>query len=63
VQFPAPPANLAAPCPPLALPPTPLLDPERAVWEADMIAKYGDCGARHVNTIEAWKRAANRSNQ
>ena len=33
----------------------PLVDPERALWEADMIGKYGDCGARHINTIGAWK--------
>lgn len=55
--MPPPPANLAAKCPKLPDPPVPLVDPERALWEADMIGKYGDCGARHVKIIDAWKKA------
>lgn len=51
-------ANLAAPCPPLPLPPEPLTDPDRGFWEADMIAKYGDCAARHRATVDAWPKHA-----
>ncbi|MFC0684918.1 hypothetical protein, partial [Novosphingobium clariflavum] len=46
-------ANLRQPCPPLPKPPTPLTDPERAVWENTMIAMYGDCAARHLRSVEA----------
>lgn len=50
-------ANLAQPCPPLPLPPDPLLDPERAMWEAATIALYGDCADRHQATVKAWPSA------
>lgn len=56
--MPLPPANLANNCPPLPVPPKPLTDPERAIWELEMIAKYGDCAMRHRMTIDAWRDAA-----
>jgi hypothetical protein len=31
-----------------------LIDPERALWEADIIAKYTDCSVKHRLTIKAW---------
>jgi hypothetical protein len=55
--MPQPPANLASNCPPLPNPPSVLTDPERAIWEIDIIAKYGDCALRHRRTIEAWEEA------
>lgn len=48
-----PPPNLARSCP--ALPEPARLDPERLIWELDLIAKYQDCATRHRLTIEAWK--------
>jgi hypothetical protein len=48
------PANLAAECPPLALPPNPLVDPARLEWEAGGIIQYEDCRARHRETVAAW---------
>lgn len=48
-------ANLAARCP--DLPPMPQNDPERADWEALVIGMYGDCGARHWWTVDAWRKA------
>jgi len=35
-----------------------LIDPERALWEADIIAKYADCSLKHRLTIKAWGDAA-----
>lgn len=55
--MPEPPANLAAPCPPLAAPPNPLIDPDRAIWESDLIAKYADCGTRHRLAVDAWRKS------
>jgi hypothetical protein len=55
--MPQPPVNLASNCPLLPSPPALLIDPDRAVWEADLIAKYTDCSVRHRLTVEAWKRA------
>jgi hypothetical protein len=55
--MPLPPANLAAKCPTLQNPPTYLIDPERALWEADIIAKYTDCSVKHRLTVKAWKDA------
>ena len=49
-------ANLAQPCPPLPPRPNPLTDPERLAWENRIIAQYGDCGLRHVLTVEAWPK-------
>lgn len=34
-----------------------LIDPERALWEADIIAKYTDCSGKHRLTIKAWTDA------
>lgn len=56
--MPLPPANLASPCQTLQTPPTVLIDPERALWEADIIAKYADCSLKHRLTIKAWGDAA-----
>ena len=55
--MPLPPANLAAKCPTLNNPPAVLVDPERALWEADIIAKYTDCGVKHRLTVQAWEEA------
>ena len=52
--MPLPPANLAAKCPTLQNPPMTLVDPERALWEADIIAKYTDCNVKHRLTVKAW---------
>lgn len=57
--MPLPPANLAAKCPTLQDPPVVLIDPERALWEADIIAKYTDCSTKHRLTIKAWEDAVN----
>lgn len=46
-------ANLSQPCPPLPDPPVVLIDPDRAVWEAELIAFYGDCAARHFRAVAA----------
>ena len=56
--MPLPPANLAANCPALQNPPAVLIDPERALWEAGIIAKYTDCSAKHRLTVKAWRDAA-----
>lgn len=56
-QMPPPPANLAQNCPPLRKPPAVLIDPDRAEWEAEIIASYGDCAARHRLTVGAWQKA------
>jgi hypothetical protein len=58
VPMPLPPANLASNCPPLPNPPSTLTDPERAIWEVEIIAKYGDCALRHKMTVDAWTQAA-----
>jgi hypothetical protein len=52
--MPLPPANLAAKCPTLQNPPMVMIDPERALWEADIIAKYTDCSVKHRLTVKAW---------
>ena len=57
VPMPPPPANLAQSCPQIPGPPRPLVDPDRAAWEADVIAIYADCAARHWWTVDAWKNA------
>lgn len=51
-------ANLAADCPQLPPPPSPLLDPERSLWEEILIATYGECAGRHKRTVQAWPRPA-----
>ena len=55
--MPLPPANLASKCPTLQDPPTVMIDPERALWEADIIAKYTDCSSKHRLTVKAWSDA------
>ena len=47
-------ANLQQKCPPPPKRPTPFVDPERLAWENRIIAQYGDCGLRHILTVEAW---------
>lgn len=49
-------ANLAQRCPDLPLPPQPLIDPERSVWESVIIWLYGDCAGRHRSTVGAWPK-------
>jgi hypothetical protein len=55
--MPRPPANLASKCQTLQSPPLTLLDPERALWEGDIIAKYADCSLKHRLTVKAWEDA------
>lgn len=55
--LPAPPANLAYPCKNLNDPPVPLEDPERVLWEKELIEVFGDCKTKHRLTIEAWQEA------
>lgn len=55
--MPLPPANLASDCQELPKPPELLTDPERAIWELEIIAKYGNCALRHRLTVEAWSKA------
>ena len=52
--MPLPPANLAGQCPTLQNPPMVMIDPERALWEADILAKYADCSVKHRLTVKAW---------
>lgn len=54
------PANLASNCPNLPSVPNPLSDPERAIWEVEIVAKYGDCALRHRLVVEAWTKALNK---
>lgn len=51
-------ANLAQRCPDLPLPPDPLLDPARALWEEALASAYGDCADRHIRTVQAWPKEA-----
>jgi hypothetical protein len=55
--MPLPPANLASKCPTLNNPPAVLIDPDRGLWEADIIAKYTDCSVKHRLTVQAWEEA------
>ena len=57
VQMPPPPVNLSSPCAALSSPPSPMLDPDRLIWEVEIVSAYGDCAARHRLSIEAWKAA------
>ena len=34
-----------------------MIDPERALWEADILAKYADCSVKHRLTVKAWEDA------
>ena len=58
-QMPPPPANLASDCPSLNDGPDPLIDPERALWESHLIARYMECSVKHRLTVEAWLAAVN----
>jgi hypothetical protein len=40
------PGNLSAPCPILPFPPEPLIDPDRATWEATILSIYAECAAK-----------------
>lgn len=53
-RTPPPQANLFQRCPDLPPPPTPLLGQARDQWEADLIALYGDCAARHLGLARSW---------
>jgi hypothetical protein len=55
--MPPPPADLAQECSKLPKLPKPLIDPARLEYEADLIALYGICAARHFQSIKAWKDA------
>lgn len=58
VPMPPPPANLASPCPTIAeIPP---LDPERALWEGDLLHSYAECASKHLATVQAWRDAADK---
>ena len=48
------PANLSAPC--VAIPPLPepFVGAARDEWEAALILLYGECAARHRETVRAW---------
>ena len=61
MPMPQPPANLASNCPVLPAPPSILTDPDRATWEVDLIAKYGDCALKHRLTVKAWEEAVKTS--
>lgn len=61
MPMPLPPANLASNCPQVSPPPTTLLDPERIIWEVELLAKYGDCAMKHRLTVEAWQEAVKKS--
>ena len=55
VPMPPPPANLASPCPQIA--PMPPIDPDRAVWEGDVLFSYAECAGKHLATVRAWNEA------
>lgn len=55
--MPLPPANLASNCAELDPLPVPFFDPDRAIWEATLLAKYADCSAKHRLTVGAWRDA------
>ena len=57
--MPPPPADLAQKCSELPKLPDPFLDPERLEYEAELVAMYGECAARHYKAIEAWRNASN----
>lgn len=59
MPMPLPPANLAKSCPLVPMPPKPLVDPERLMWEIDVMTKYTDCAIKHDQLVEAWTNAVN----
>lgn len=54
---PPPPVNLATDCAKLPDVPAPLIDPDRALWESEIIALYAECSVKHRLTVEAWLEA------
>ena len=61
--MPPPPANLESNCSVLPDVPEPLIDPERAIWESHLIARYMECSVKHRLTIEAWQAAVKSGNR
>ncbi len=55
VRMPPLPASLSQSCPKISSLPDPMIDPARAEWEADVLARYTTCAARHAATVEAWR--------
>lgn len=55
--MPRPPVNLETDCQKLPSVPTPLIDPDRALWESEIITRYAECSVKHRLTIEAWLEA------
>lgn len=53
VQMQPLPESLRQPCAALPDVPNPLVDPERAYWEAEVIRLYAVCGAKVRAVIEA----------
>jgi hypothetical protein len=49
-----PPAILAAECESASIPPDPLIDPERARWEADTVMRLETCKGKHKAAINGW---------
>lgn len=33
-----------------------MIDPDRAIWELEIIAKYGDCALKHRMTVSSWPK-------
>ena len=52
------PANLASNCPDLPNPPSVMIDPDRAIWEVEIIAKYSDCALKHRLTVSSWPKTS-----
>lgn len=52
--IPSLPANLKAHCTVVRSAPAPFFDPERIIWEMEIIAQYADCAARHRMIVDAW---------
>jgi hypothetical protein len=53
VSMPPLPANLAMPCKPIDPLPVPFIDPDRLAFEANLIAAYGECAAKHAAAVKA----------
>ena len=59
--MPPPPANLESNCRALDDVPDPLIDPERALWESHLIARYMECSVKHRLTVDAWRAVIDRA--
>ena len=57
VPMPRPPVNLETDCRQLPQVPAPLIDPERALWESEIITLYAECSVKHRLTVAAWLEA------